>query len=80
MSAIRDGRSSRIHRALLREHGYSPDPGPLLAAADALAAKCAKGEHDEQVVPPRYRVWSWRDKRYRETGERYCARCGLTIT
>jgi len=50
-----------------------------LAAALTQDGKCAAGEHDERVVPPRYSVWSWRDKRHRETGERYCARCGLTI-
>jgi len=54
------------------------DPRAELATGSALAAKCASGEHDEQVVTPRYRVWSWVDKRHRENGERYCARCGLT--
>ncbi len=76
MSGYSDGfkRGTNYNRRLA-----AIDPRAELAAGSALAAKCVSGEHDEQVVSPRYRVWSWVDKRHRETGERYCARCGLTM-
>ncbi len=69
-----DGSASKVHRALIRQHGYHNDPGPLLAAAAAIAARCAAGEHDETVAEPRRVTYLGMGVRV-EPGTRYCCRC-----
>lgn len=74
MSATRDGRASRLHRALLREHGYCNDPGPVFAAAAAQAVRCAAGEHDEAVAKRNHVTYLGMGVRV-EPGTRYCRFC-----
>lgn len=69
-----DGSASRIHRSLIRQHGYCNDPSPLLAAAAAIRERCEQGEHTPVVAEARRVTYIGYGRRV-EPGTRYCCYC-----
>jgi len=59
---------------------HMPSVADEVIVAASLRSACDCGEHDETVVPANRVVYTgWPGNRRRETGERYCSRCGATI-
>jgi hypothetical protein len=73
-----DGSASRVHRALIKQHGYCNDAGPVLAAAATLAARCANGDHNETVAQSGRVTYLAFGKRV-EPGTRYCRYCSVIL-
>ncbi len=75
-----DGSASRIHRALVREYGYTTRSAAaaVIAAAEDQAARCARGEHDEAVAEKGRVTYLAYGKRI-EPGTRYCRFCSVIL-
>jgi hypothetical protein len=75
-----DGTASRIHRALIKEHGYTThaDASAVVTAAQAQAARCERGEHDEAVAEKGRVTWLAFGRRV-EPGTRYCRYCSAVL-
>jgi len=75
-----DGSASRIHRALVKEYGYTTRgaAATVIAVAQDQADRCACGEHDEAVAEKGHVTWLAFGKRV-EPGTRYCRYCSAIL-